>query len=267
MVSSTRCSRRRKPIPDLLVPVDRFQKASPERVGLFSGPEVWRFPKTSVSRFDTLLTMKPLGLVIARVVTVLFALTMLIGYVCFRQEIGPFAPEPDVVDFPEVPSSPAMFNTSKSGALLIPVDEISNDGSTLLSGTKSAVLTNGAQGGTAALTAESIDALIEKAAAAAPDSGQGNETGSPVLMPGSKSINMPIFNTRPPRKGTEEPAFEVPKDSVPRSQTPPGGSPNDPFQMIGSTKLLVPVIAPTNLKQQEQEQGQESEAESPAPES
>lgn len=114
---------------------------------------------------------------------VLLALGMLGGYVWTRQQaVSPEAGSTlrinEETGFPITPSSPTLFDTSKSGKLT--VDPV------LFSTSKSGP----------------VDLGITLAPGEIEDPESVSEDApSPVLMPGSKSINMPVFNPKDLKKG------------------------------------------------------------------
>lgn len=136
---------------------------------------------------------------VLKCLAVLFAVGMLSGYVWTRQRAAvsesaaSWAVDKEVA-FPETPASPTLFDTSKSGKLTVdpilfstsksgPVD--SNEGITLLIEKRE--------------NSVSKDPFAEVSENAVP-----GESPAPVLMPSSKSINMPIFDTRDIAKGKSE---------------------------------------------------------------
>ncbi len=188
------------------------------------------FTKTYHPAFDTIPSMKPLGLVLARIVTVLFALTMLVGYVCFRQEIGPFATEDSVPEFPQTPVTPTMFSTSKSGPVFVDPVELPPDSHAMFSGTKVGVLITQEGRKEVPLTVESIDALIDKAVATAPETKDANKI---LLIPGTKNIAMPIFDTKQTSSFFDiEPGEDPLEPEAKDADDPPNAKNNLPLPLL-----------------------------------
>lgn len=115
---------------------------------------------------------------------VILALGILGGYVWTRQRaVAPASAASPRVDeetgFPITPATPTLFDTSKSGKLK--VDPV------LFSTSKSGPVDLGVT-----LVPEGkVDPLV----IVDPET-ESEDAPAPILMPGSKSINMPLFNTK-----------------------------------------------------------------------
>ena len=201
--------------------------------------------------------MKPGLIFLLRILAILSALAMLTAYVCFRQKIGPFAKKELLVEFPETPTNPTGFTSTKSIANLIPPDSEStlnrvdnqaqgffftgmdNDwdarppnimGSTKLGPVLATSPTHHFE---ELETVDTLDDLIEKAS-----NGElvtVEEVEKPTIFISTKRIEMPVFNVK--KANDESPEGEGKK-------TEP-----DEITIMGSTKDFVPVIpAPKFLK-------------------